>query len=164
MRQVKVWHERLGHTNYNDLKRLSDHVEQMKISTKDESICECCETNLKGGRYRKTVTRATEVLEIVHTDVLGPIAHQSPEIFKYAFGFVDSFSRFIKVCFMRSRYEVLEKYLQFCSDIGNPRMVVSDGAKDFTSSDFRSFCRKSGMRQETSAPYTPEENGEQWLE
>ena len=60
---------------------------------------------------------------------------------------------------MRSRDEVLEKFQQFCSDIGNPRMVVSDGAKEFTSSEFRSFCRKRGIRHETSAPYTPEENG-----
>ena len=51
---LKVWHERLGHTNYNDLKRLSDHVESMKISNKDEGICECCETtSQKEGRYQK---------------------------------------------------------------------------------------------------------------
>ena len=158
---LKVWHERLGHTNYNDLKRLSEHVEGMKISNKDEGICGCCETNKSKRRPvpKDTITRATEVLEIVHTDVLGPIANESPESFKYAIGFVDSFSRFIKVCFMRSRDEVLEKFQQFCSDIGNPRMVVSDGAKEFTSSEFRSFCRKRGIRHETSAPYTPEENG-----
>ena len=158
---LKVWHERLGHTNYNDLKRLSEHVEGMKISNKDEGICGCCETNKSKRRPvpKDTITRATEVLETVHTDVLGPIANESPENFKYAIGFVDSFSRFIKVYFMRSRDEVLEKFQQFCSDIGNPRMVVSDGAKEFTSSEFRSLCRKRGIRHETSAPYTPEENG-----
>ena len=143
------------------MKRLSEHVEGMKISNKDEGICGCCETNKSKRRPvpKDTITRATEVLEIVHTDVLGPIANESPESFKYAIGFVDSFSRFIKVYFMRSSDEVLEKFQQFCSDIGNPRMVVSDGAKEFTSSEFRSFCRKRGIRHETSAPYTPEENG-----
>ena len=63
--------------------------------------------------------------------------------------------------FMRSRDEVEEKFLQFCSDVGNPGMVVSDGAKEFTSSEFRSFRRKLEIRHETSAPYTSEENGEE---
>ena len=96
---LKVWQERLGYTNYNDLKRLFDHVEGMKICNEDEGICECCETNKPKRRpvSKDTVTRATEVLEIVHTDVLGPIANESPDNFKYAIGFVDSFSRFIKV-------------------------------------------------------------------
>ena len=50
------------------------------------------QTILKGGRYRRTVTRATEVLEIVQTEVLGPNAKESPENFKYAIDFVDGFS------------------------------------------------------------------------
>ena len=62
---------------------------------------------------KDTVTRATEVLEIAHTDVVGPIANKSPEKFKNACGFVDSFSRFIKVYFMRRRVEVLEKNSAF---------------------------------------------------
>ena len=58
------------------MKRLLDHVEGMKISNKNEGICECCETNKTKRRSvpKNTVTRTTEVLEIVHTDVLGPIA------------------------------------------------------------------------------------------
>ena len=115
----------------------------MKISNKDESICECCETN-KSKRSpvpKDKVIQATEVLEIVHTDVLGPTANESPENFKYAIGFVDCLSRSINVYFMRSWNEVLEKFQQFCSGIGKPRMAVSDGAKEFISSHFRSFCR-----------------------
>ena len=140
---LKVWHDRLGHTNYNDSKRISDHVEGLKIGSKEGGICECCETNKSKRRLvpKDAVTRANEVLEIVYTDVLCPIANASAESFKYAFGFVDSFSQFIKVYFMRSRDEVLEKFQQFGSDIGNLRMVVSDSDKEFTSSDFRSICR-----------------------
>ena len=85
---LKVWHERLGHNNYNDLKRLSDHVEG-KISNKDIGICKSCETN---NSKRRPVPQSLEQLEIVHTDVLGPIAKESPENFKYAIDFVDGFS------------------------------------------------------------------------
>ena len=60
---------------------------------------------------------------------------------------------------MRSREECLEKFQDFFADIGKPKLIVSDGAKEFVSSDFKSFCRKESIRCETSASYTPEKNG-----
>ena len=71
---------------------------------------------------------------------------------------------------MKAGMKFWKKMQQFCSDIGNPRVNVSDGAKEFTSSDFRSFCRKRGVRHETSVliPRSRmgklKECGEQWLE
>ena len=61
--------------------------------------------------------------------------------------------------FLRSREECLEKFHGFSTVIGNPRLIVSVGAKEFVSSDFESFCRKEGRKRDTSAPYIPEENG-----
>ena len=106
----KLLNERLEHTNYNDLKRLSNHVERMKISYKDKGICEYCKTNkseletvLAQLRYSKLFPRRFWVQLCV-----------SPEKFKYASGFGDGFSRIIEVNFIRSRDEVLVILKQFC--------------------------------------------------
>ena len=60
---------------------------------------------------------------------------------------------------MKSRDEVAAKFEQYCADIGKPRVLVTDCAKKFVGGDMKTFCRNKGIRQETSAPYTPEENG-----
>ena len=104
-------------------------------------------------------TRAMEKLAIVHTDVLGPVRQSSYESFRYAIGFIDSFARYAVMYPMRSKDEVLGKLELFLADVGKPQTLVSDGALEFKSRGFSDKCRKNGIRQEFSAPYTPHENG-----
>ena len=92
-------------------------------------------------------TRATKKLEIVHVDVLGPIKQTSYEGFRYAIGFVDSFSRYAVMYPMRSKDEVLEKLELFLADIGIPQTLVSYGAVEFKSKEFEEVCRRSGIRK-----------------
>ena len=109
---LQRWHERLRHTNFLDAKRLRHHVDEMLGEGKAVEVCETCETNKAKRRavLNDDTTRSTEVVEIVHTDVLDPIADESIDGHKYAIGFADSFSRFISVYFMRSKKESLEKF------------------------------------------------------
>ena len=96
------------------------------------------------------------MLDIVHTDIVGPITPEAVDGHKYAIGFVDSFSRYYRVYFMKSREEPLEKFQQFCADVGQPLTLVSDGAKEYISNDLKKFTRLKGIKLENSAPYTPQ--------
>ena len=60
---------------------------------------------------------------------------------------------------MKTRDECLQYFQQFCADLGTPQTLVSDGAKEFSSTQFSRFCRENKVRLEKSAPFTPEENG-----
>ena len=149
---LKMWHKRLGHNNFTDLSKLVEHVEGMRISDSSVDVGEICELNKakKQPIAKVCTTRAQAVLDIVHTDILGPITPEAVDGHKYAIGFVDSFSRYCTVYFMKSRDETLEKFQQLCSDIGQPLTLVSD---------FKKFARLKGTRLENSAAYTPQENG-----
>ena len=101
--------------------------------------------------------RAKETLDIVHTDVLGKI---SPEaVHCCATEFIDSFSRFSKVYFIKTRDEVLDKFKKFCADVGKPGLLVSDGGREYISNEFKHYCWNQGIHFENSALYTPQENG-----
>ena len=90
---------------------------------------------------------------------LGPIQQESHEGFRYAVGFIDKYSRFGAVYPMKSKNEVTAKLQRFIIDVGRPVTFVSDGALEFKSKQFSDLCTSNGIKQEFSAPYTPEENG-----
>ncbi len=69
-----LWHERLGHLNIASLKDLDAMVDGMNL--KEMLLHHICEGCVKG-KHQKTsfpkdgATRASQLLEIVHTDVCG---------------------------------------------------------------------------------------------
>ena len=159
---LKLWHDRLGHNDFQDLIKLQNHVGGMQIDKNDSSelMCGTCELNKAKRKAvpKDSVDRAKNALNIVHVDFLGPVTPVSVDNHRYAISFVDSFSRYSKVYFMKTRDECLQYFQQFCPDLGTPRTFVSDGAREFSFTQFSRFCRKNKVRLENSAPYTPEEN------
>ena len=87
------------------------------------------------------MTRAKIILDIVHTDVLGKISPEAVESHCYEIGFVDSFSRFSKFYFMKTRDEVFDKSKKLCADVGKPGTLVSDGGGEYISNEFERYCR-----------------------
>jgi hypothetical protein len=69
-----LWHERLGHLNIASLKDLDAMVDGMNL--KEMLLHHICEGCVKGKHQRTSfpkdgATRASQLLEIVHTDVCG---------------------------------------------------------------------------------------------
>ena len=108
----KQWHCRMGHNNNKVLSHLSQHVEGMKISDCKIDNCETCELNKakKKPVPKDCYIRATRTLDVVHTDSLGPIDPIAEDGHRYALGFVDSFSRYLKIYFKKTRDEATEKW------------------------------------------------------
>ena len=61
---------------------------------------------------------AVERMASVHTDVLGPVQQTSYEGFRYAFGFIGSFSRYAAINPKKCQDEVLDKLELFMADVG----------------------------------------------
>ncbi|KAL0300270.1 UNVERIFIED_CONTAM: Retrovirus-related Pol polyprotein from transposon RE1 [Sesamum angustifolium] len=76
-----------------------------------EGACEAC---LQGKQHKKpfpsgTSWRAKAVLELIHTDVCGPMRTPSHEQNRYFILFIDDYSRMTWVYFMREKSEVFKK-------------------------------------------------------
>ena len=102
MRDLKMWHSVLGHCNTDDIVKLESLVDGMKISSKKDFVCEPCIL----GKQTQTVNRepsqrATKPLEFVSTDLAGPITPASAEGFEYAISFIDNYSGYTFVYFLR---------------------------------------------------------------
>ena len=57
---------------------------------------------------------------------------------------------------MKTRDEVLDKFKQFCAEVGKRRPLVYDGGGEYISKEFKRYCKNQGIRFENSAPYTPQ--------
>ena len=111
---------------------------------------------------------------MIHTDVGGPITPRSREGYRFWLVIVDDFSRFPWVYFMKHKNEALQIYNQWKKDVQTllrteigqedfsesyTKFVRSDGGTEYTNKAFRNQLRNDGTILETSAPYTPEQNG-----
>jgi hypothetical protein len=78
---LQAWHEILGHCNYDDVQKLQNVVDGMTIKGKTDMSALHCEVCTQGkfpqNRNREADVRAKAPLELVHTDVAGPIDPES---------------------------------------------------------------------------------------
>ena len=160
---IQEWHRILGHCNYGDARKLEKVVKGMKITDYEEAECEVCtQGEMCQTRNREPDQRAKAPLEFVDCDLAGPIEPVAKDGFKYALSFVDDFSGTNMVYFLRQKsnaVEATEKFLADAAPYGKVRRLRSDNGGEFMNYRFKSLLRKRGIKHETSAPYSPHQNG-----
>ena len=94
-----LWHQRFGHLSNNNLRLLRDQklVSGMDFqSVKESDFCEgCAHGKQKRASFPKgQATRASKILQIVHSDGCGPMQENSLDGSRYFVTFIDDKSRF----------------------------------------------------------------------
>ena len=94
---MELWHKRLGHLHVNGVKGLQSMVVGMDLG-KGASQILACEECVEGKQARASFpsdggTRATQVLELVHSYVCGTMKTLSFGGARYFVTFIDDFSR-----------------------------------------------------------------------
>ena len=166
---LKLWHYRYGHLGMDGVKKLTkgDMVVGMDGTT-DESdpVCEGC---IMGKQHRTkfpkgVAKRATEPFELVHSDVCGPMSVISIGGSKYFVTFIDDFSRYTYVYFVKHKDEVLAKFKEFVSMVKNHtgrnvKTFRTDNSGEYCSKEFESFLKEEGITHQLTIPYNPAQNG-----
>ena len=155
-----LWHARLGHVHY---KRMLDMSKSGLIPPFDINIerCRTCMLTKITRQPFPNVQRISEVLHLIHSDLCD--FHASPSLGnkKYMVTFIDDFSRFCYVFLLHAKDEALEKFKIFKTEVelqlGSviKRLRTDRGGEYFNPDYFRSV----GIIHETTAPYTPQQNG-----
>ena len=68
-----------------------------------------------------TMERTTDVLEIIHTDVCGPMNIEAHGRYHYFLIFTDDLSRYEYIYLMKHKSETFEKFKEFQSEVENHR-------------------------------------------
>ena len=166
---LKLWHLRLGHLGYNNVKIMNENemVKGMKVESLEvETNCEGCALGkqTRNPFSKNTKEPATEIFDLVHSDVCGPIQITSDGGANYVLTFIDDKSRMTVVYLLRHKSEVLSKfkeYIQLTENFtGNKlKCLKSDNGGEYTSRGFEQFCKQRGITHELTVPQTPKQNG-----
>lgn len=112
------WHRRLGHAHIQLLQRMKKEKKYgIDFDDNSESQIKNCEICAKGKharkQFEKSGTTTGKVLELVHSDLAGPMENASYGGAKYMLVFVDDFSRMVFVYFLKKKSDTFEKFVEF---------------------------------------------------
>ena len=83
---------------------------------------------------------------------------------KYALTFIDDFSRYCWVHFLKHKSEVFGLFKVFKALVENQcgrklKVLRSDNGVEYVKSKFINYCVDAGIQMQHSIPYTPQQNG-----
>ncbi|KRX52361.1 Retrovirus-related Pol polyprotein from transposon TNT 1-94 [Trichinella sp. T9] len=127
------WHRRLDHLNERSLLELTRHEKGKQTQSpfpKSQTKRRCCP------------------LELIHTDICGPMRQNSIGGSKYFVTFIDDHSRWCETYFLKNRNEVVDAFMDFKSHAENQtgnkiKTLRSDNATEYCSEKFQKFLRLS---------------------
>lgn len=168
MTNIQKWHRILGHVNFKDLKHLCEAQLAEGLPKQVERNFEKCEiclenkmTNLK---FENNRTRANDILEIIHSDVHGPITQTGYNGEKYFVTFIDDFSKIAVVYCIKHKSEVYSRFLEYIKLMKNQtgktiKEIRCDNGKEYLNKDFFKLAKVEGIYLKPGPAYTHELNG-----
>ena len=93
------------------------------LKSLDYESLDACEPCLMGKMtktpFSGTMERATDLLEIIHTDVWGPMSVEARGRYRYFLTFIDDLSRYGYMYLMKHMSETFEKFKKLQSEVEN---------------------------------------------
>ncbi|WJX60656.1 hypothetical protein P8452_45840 [Trifolium repens] len=164
----ELWHKRYGHLNFESLSLLNSKNTVLGLPSVITPV-ETCTTCLLGKQPRDSFKnhlpmRSNEVLNVVHSDICGPIDVLSTGGNKYFLTFVDEFSRMTWLYHIKVKSEAFDVFKKFKALVEKQsgksiKVLRTDDGGEYTSTEFENYCKEKGIIHEVTAPYTPQHNG-----
>ncbi|GJV62109.1 retrovirus-related pol polyprotein from transposon TNT 1-94 [Tanacetum coccineum] len=158
-----VWHGRLGHVNFNSMRRLIKFNSIPNFHIDSKYKCETCvEAKLTRSSF-KSVKQKTKPLDMIHTDICDLKSLPIKGGNKYFITFIDDCTKYCYVYLLKSKDKAIDKFVLYKTEVENQlgrkiKVVRSDRGGEYVS-PFADLCAKHGIRHEFTAPYSPQQNG-----
>lgn len=153
-KETHLWHCRFGHLNQEGLKLLA-HKKMVIGLPKLKPTKEICAVYLTGKQHRESMSkksswRASRQLQLVHSDICGPITPISHSGKRYILSFIDDFTRKTWVYFLHEKSEAFATFKIFKASVEKEigafiTCLRTNRGGEFTSNEFREFCSYHGI-------------------
>lgn len=160
-----LWHRRFGHISKSAMKKLADRkILDNKYNFNFIDCVSCINGKNKRNPFQsRPNVFAKKPLELIHSDVCS-IGQNSLSSCKYFLLFIDDYSRYVWVYFMKNKYEVLNHFKLWKCMVENEfdsniKIFRTDGGGEFCSNEFEIYLESGGIIHQKTIPKNPEQNG-----
>lgn len=163
------WHRKLGHRDPEAIHNLERRDLALGIKIQDCGIrvqCECC---IQGKMARvpfpkKAKKQSENILDLIHTDICGPMQTVTPGGNRYFLTVIDDFSRYSWVYLLQMKSEAVDCIKNFVqlmkTSVGKvPKIIRSDQGGEYCCKELERFCLENGIQQQFTTAYSPQQNG-----
>ena len=126
-----------------------------------DGVCKGCALgkNVKKP-YSGSSRRSKGILDLIHSDLCGPMIAPSMSGCLYYVIFIDDYSHKTWIYFMKAKSETFDKFQEFKTFVekqtgSHIRALRSDNCGEFDSHHFKDLCRETGIKRELTVPYNP---------
>ena len=162
----ELWHKRLGHIGRTGLEKVKHLVDGILVNLdQNPRICSVC---VEGKQTRlahvQSRTRATRPLQLVHSDLMGPIQTEAYNGKRYVLTFIDDYTHFVVVYLLNAKSEVFERFKEYEAMVNShfERKISRfrcDNGREYLSSEMIKYFKNRGIQYELTIRYTPQQNG-----
>ena len=104
--------------------------------------------------------RASVFLELIYTDICGPMKTPSLGSQRYFLIFIDDFSRMTWIYFLKEKSEAFATFKKFKALVEKQKgcsikTIHSDWGGEHTSQEFEEYCKNEGIQKQLTTWYTP---------
>ena len=108
--------------------------------------------------------RVFQVLDLIHSYLIGPLPTPSYGNSRYALTFIDAFSRYCLVYFLKQKSEVFEIFKVFKALVENSsgnniKVLRNTNGKEYFNNNLQHICEENGIQMQHFVPYTAKQNG-----
>ncbi|GAU44851.1 hypothetical protein TSUD_112250 [Trifolium subterraneum] len=150
-----IWHHRYGHLNFRSLNLLN--LKKMvhglpHIKTPKQLCKECCVAKPARKAFKHDLPmKSSQKLQLIHSDVCGPLEVQSMGGNYYFLTFIDEFTRHVWIYMIEKKSEVFTKFKKFKLQVEREsecsiKKLRTDGGGEYVSNEFAKFCKEMPNR------------------
>src|ERR1700679_3880994 len=166
---ISLWHRRLAHHDYNSVrgmisKNLVTGID-IKSNQAPDPVCEpCLSGKMNANPFPSSTTRASKPLELIHTDLHGPFKVRTVSGYRYWSTFIDDFTRFRAVMFLKSKdqaFNAFQRYKAYAENHLGAKIQCMriDKGGEYMSNEFINYMLDHGITRQYTVRARPQQNG-----
>jgi len=166
---LQLWHVRVGHVNVAAVKRMIKNKDIDGLKCSSMAVKDVCEPFVYGKVAMTPMPsaggkRVSKRLQLVHSDLGGPMSEPSRGGALYFGTFTDDFPRWTDVVFLQKKSDLLSEYKKWLTKAQlhtttKIKILRCDNGGEYVSNAFKALHDENGTTHQTTVPDTPQQNG-----
>ena len=153
---LSLWHRRLCHQHLAGVKKLlsGNLVTGFRLDSQadPDPVCEACKAGkMHANPFPISHSRASKPLQLMHSEVYGPVKVPTHQGYRYWVTFIDDFPCFMAVYLLKRKSETFAAFKQFkawAENVNGHRLgcLRDDKGSEYMSREFEAFCIDHGIQ------------------